>query len=66
MLATFEAVAVGMGGAGFLEGAHLNAGVMALIVRGISDLLDDKEQADHDGWQRRAADHAAKIRHPDD
>lgn len=56
-----QAVAVEMEGAGFLEGAHANADVMALVIRGISDLLDDKEQADHDGWQRRAADHAAKF-----
>jgi nucleoside phosphorylase len=31
------------------------------VIRGISDLLDDKEESDRDGWQHRAADHAARF-----
>jgi nucleoside phosphorylase len=54
-----QAVGVEMEGAGFLEAAHANSEVKALVIRGISDLLDDKEEADRDGWQKRAADHAA-------
>ncbi|HEV7483031.1 MAG TPA: 5'-methylthioadenosine/S-adenosylhomocysteine nucleosidase [Solirubrobacterales bacterium] len=56
-----QAVAVEMEGAGFLEAAHANRSVRALVVRGISDLLDDKETSDREGWQRRAADHAARF-----
>jgi nucleoside phosphorylase len=56
-----QAVAVEMEGAGFLEAAHANPEVKALVVRGISDLLDDKEETDRDGWQLRAADHAARF-----
>jgi nucleoside phosphorylase len=56
-----QAVAVEMEGAGFLQAAHANPDVKALVVRGISDLLDNKEESDHDGWQHRAADHAARF-----
>jgi nucleoside phosphorylase len=56
-----RAVAVEMEGAGFLRGAWGNLGVGALVVRGISDLLDNKDIADADGGQARAADHAAAF-----
>jgi nucleoside phosphorylase len=54
-----DAVAVEMEGRGFLEGVHLNAEVRGGIVRGISDLLDGKTEADKAGSQQRAADAAS-------
>jgi len=56
-----RAVAVEMEGAGFLRGAHGNLGVGSLVVRGISDLIDNKAEADAGGSQPRAADHAAAF-----
>ena len=56
-----DAVAVEMEGRGFLMAAHANAGIDALIVRGISDLLGDKSEADRAGFQERAVDHASAF-----
>lgn len=56
-----RAVAVEMEGAGFLRAAYGNQHVQALIIRGISDLLDDKQTADTEGWQTIAAAHAAAF-----
>lgn len=56
-----RAVAVEMEGAGFLRGAYGNLGVGSLVVRGISDLLDNKAASDAGGGQPRAADHAAAF-----
>ena len=56
-----RAVAVEMEGAGFLRGAWGNLGVGSLVVRGISDLLENKGEADAEGGQLRAADHAAAF-----
>ena len=50
-----------MEGRGFLEGVHLNADVRAGVVRGISDLLDGKTDADRAGSQQRAADAASAV-----
>jgi nucleoside phosphorylase len=58
---TSDAVAVEMEGAGFLSGAHLNLGVNALVVRGISDRIEGKATADAAGSQPRAARHAAAF-----
>ena len=50
-----DAVAVEMEGRGFLQAAHANRDVTSLIVRGISDLLNGKSEADTAGYQDLAA-----------
>ena len=56
-----RAVAVEMEGAGFLRSAYANHSVEALVIRGISDLIDDKEETDRNLWQPRAAANAAAF-----
>jgi len=56
-----DAVAVEMEGYGFLRGAYLNPQADVLVVRGISDLLSDKDQDNDDRWQPIAARHAAAF-----
>ncbi|MCO1575155.1 tetratricopeptide repeat protein [Crossiella sp. SN42] len=56
-----DAIAVEMEGAGFLHGAYVNDSLPALVVRGISDLLDDKTEAADKHWQPMAARHAAAF-----
>ncbi|MFE0022953.1 STAS domain-containing protein [Amycolatopsis sp. NPDC059021] len=55
-----DAVAVEMEGHGFLRSAYFNDRIDALVVRGISDLLDKTESADK-YWQPLASDHAAAF-----
>lgn len=56
-----DAVAIEMEGRGFLEGVHINHPVQGCVVRGISDLLSGKTNADRGGSQERAADAATAV-----
>lgn len=56
-----DALAVEKEGHGFLEAARRSQGVSAIVIRGISDLLDNKEQADKGGSQELAARHACEF-----
>ncbi|MBO0784266.1 MAG: 5'-methylthioadenosine/S-adenosylhomocysteine nucleosidase [Ktedonobacteraceae bacterium] len=60
--ATFgDTLAVEMEGAGFLQAIHANLGTEALVIRGISDLVENKGETDKRGWQRVAARHASAF-----
>ncbi|GAA3759541.1 5'-methylthioadenosine/S-adenosylhomocysteine nucleosidase family protein [Salinactinospora qingdaonensis] len=56
-----DATAVEMEGYGFLQSAYMSAGVDALVVRGISDLLTGKDERNDAYWQPVAARTAAAF-----
>ncbi len=55
-----DTLAVEMEGEGFMRAAHANK-TDSMVVRGISDLLDGKAEADKTGSQEIASDHAAAF-----
>ncbi|GEM_PF-2242576 len=56
-----SAVAVDMEGVGFLQAIHKNQNPDALLIRGISDLIDDKNDENDAKWQPIAAQNAAAF-----
>lgn len=56
-----DALAIEMESIGFLLAARANYQVDVLIIRGISDLIDNKAEADTNHYQEIAADHASAF-----
>lgn len=56
-----DSVAVEMEARGLLQAVHANPQVSALIIRGISDLIDAKSETDATGSQEIAARHASAF-----
>jgi nucleoside phosphorylase len=56
-----DTVAVEMEGSGFYTACHANGNIQFLIIRGISDLLFNKQEADTQGYQEIAARNASAF-----
>jgi nucleoside phosphorylase len=56
-----DALAIEMEGYGALAAAYINRGVEAIVIRSISDTLDDKVALDKQGFQYIAACHASAF-----
>lgn len=56
-----DTLAVEMEAGGALKAIHANSSVEALVIRGISDVLDGKSTADAKGSQERAVRHASAF-----
>lgn len=56
-----DAAAIEMEGFGFLTAAHLYREIEALVIRGISDLIDNKNETDKQQFQQIAAKRASAF-----
>jgi nucleoside phosphorylase len=54
-----DSIALAMEDFGFLRAAYANPDVQALVIRGISDLIEKKSETDSEGWQDVAAKRAS-------